>query len=154
VAGGRHNNSATDFIVEGVGGDHFYITDPDWKHLKRAVVQGQDTTPCCTLCCRREGDERRFSYTRRIVQQGAMQAPSPRRLPLQHRRERAHPLPPPPPADTTLLNLAVRAGDLRRRERHHLMFNSNNGWQQFDFHRLDTHTVDAACPAGSFFYLR
>jgi beta-phosphoglucomutase-like phosphatase (HAD superfamily) len=60
-----------------------------------------------------------------------------------------------PLPDNTLLNLPFAPGDLRAGENDiNLMFNSTNGWLQFDFHRLDTQPWTLPWPAGSLFYLR
>ncbi|MDD2460020.1 MAG: hypothetical protein PHT98_02935 [Kiritimatiellae bacterium] len=155
---GIDNNSATDFIVESQAGDHFYITDPDWKHLERAVVQGSDSNTVLHFVLSPEMIQNvTFSYSTRIVQQGCNAGtqptpPFPFSIGVNGRilYQSTTGLP-----DNTLLNLPFAPGDLRAGENDiNLMFNSTNGWLQFDFHRLDTQSWTLPWPAGSLFYLR
>lgn len=154
---GIDNNSAGEFIAENKTGDHFYITDPNWKNLERAIVQGSDSNTVLHFVLSPEMVSNvTFSYTTRIVQQGC----NPGTLPT-----------PPYPfsigvngrilyqstglPDNTLLNLPFVPGDLRPGENNiNLMFNSTNGWLQFDFHRLDTQPWELPWPGGSLLYLQ
>jgi len=155
---GLDNLSAgSDFEIEGSVGDDFYITDPNWKHLERAVVQGSDSNTVLHFVLSSEMvTNATFSYTTRIVQQG--------------RNPDTLPVPPYPFSigvngrilyqsatgvpDNTLVSIPFQPGDLRPGENSiNLMFNSTNGWLQFDFHRLNVATWELPWPGGTLFML-
>jgi len=155
---GIDNNSAAEFIMESQAGDHFYITDPVWTHLERAIVRGTDTNTVLHFVLSPEmASNVTFSYTTRIVQQGCSEGTQPE---------------PPYPfsigvngrilyqsttgvPNNTLITIPFAPDDLRAGENEiNLMFNSTNGWLQFDFHRLDTQPWKLPHPPGSFIYLR
>ncbi len=150
---GTNNNNAGEFIVESSAGDHFYITDPNWKHLERAVVQGSDTNTVLHFVLSPEMVTNHFfTYTTRVVQQGnnpntAPTPPFPFSIGVNDRiMVQSTGVP-----DNTLVNIPFERGDLRAGENTvNLMFNSTNGWLQFDFHRLEV----APWPSGMLFFLR
>lgn len=41
---GYDDNSQAEFSSEGAAPDDYYVTDPDWKHLERALTHGQPDT--------------------------------------------------------------------------------------------------------------
>ena len=154
---GIDNNSAGEFIAENKTGDHFYVTDPNWKNLERAIVQGSDSNTVLHFVLSPEMVSNvTFSYTTRIVQQGCNTGslptpPYPFSIGVNGRiLYQSTGLP-----DNTLLNLPFVPGDLRPGENDiNLMFNSTNGWLQFDFHRLDTQPWELPWPGGSLLYLQ
>ena len=150
---GTNNNSAAEFINEGQAGDHFYVTDPNWQHLERAVVQGSDSNTVLHFALSPEMlTKYPFTYTTRVVSQG----------------NNTGTLPTPPfpfsigvngrilyqsdgVQNNTLVNIPFQPGDLRAGANDiNLMFNSTNGWLQFDFHRLEV----APWPSGSLLFMR
>jgi len=155
---GTNNNSAGEFIVESSAGDHFYITDPIWTHLERAVVQGSDSNTVLHFSLSPEMVSNVvFSYTTRIVQQGCNTGTSPTppypfSIGVNGRilYQSTNGLP-----DNTLVKIPFQPGDLRAGANDiNLMFNSTNGWVQFDFHRLETETWTLPWPGGTLFFLR
>jgi len=155
---GTNNNSAGDFVAESNAGDHFYITDPNWQHLERAVVQGSDSNTVLHFALSPEMVSNvLFSYTTRIVQQGRNTGtlpapPYPFSIGVNGRilYQSANGVP-----DNTLVAIPFAPGDLRAGANDiNLMFNSTNGWLQFDFHRLETGTWNLPWPAGTLFFMR
>lgn len=154
---GTNNYSPGEFIGEGSAGDDFYITDPNWKHLERAIVQGSDSNTVLHFVLSPEMVSNVvFSYTTRVVSQG--------------RNTGTLPAPPYPfcigvngrilyqtttgVADNTLVTIPFAKGDLRSGDNAiNLMFNSTNGWIQFDFHRLDAEMWTIPWPDGILFSL-
>lgn len=150
---GTNNNSAAEFVVESAVGDHFYVTDPNLKHLERAVVQGSDTNTVLHFVLSPEMVTNHFfTYTTRVVQQGynagtMPTAPFPFSIDVNGQRMvQSSGVP-----DNTLVSIPFDRGDLKAGENTvNLMFNSTNGWLQFDFHRLEV----APWPGGLLFFLR
>ena len=155
---GTNNYSAGDFIAEASAGDHFYITDPNWQHLERAVVQGSDSNIVLHFDLSSEMVSNvLFSYTTRIVSQGRNTGtlpapPYPFSFGVNGRilYQSANGVP-----DNTLVTSPFVPGDLRAGANDiNLMFNSTNGWLQFDFHRQETGTWNLPWPAGTLFFMR
>lgn len=150
---GTNNNSATEFVNESSAPDDFYITDPNLQHLERAIVQGTDTNTVLHFVLSPELAARHFfTYSTRVVQQGRNTGtlpapPYPFSIGVNGRiLEQSAGVP-----DNTLISIPFARGDLQAGENTvNLIFNSTNGWLQFDFHRLEI----APWPVGTLLYMR
>ena len=152
-AGKDDNSASNDFAQENLAGDHFYVTDPDWKHLERAVVQGADSNTVLHFALSPEmKDTASFVYTTRVISQGSGTGTTP--LPpypfciavngdIRYRSEEGVP-------DGTYIDIPFAPGELRSGMNDiNLMFNSPNGWLQFDFHRLNVNLWELPNASGT-----
>ena len=143
---GIENMSQHEFNSESSAPDDFYITDPDWMHLERAIVYSDSRTETNTVLHFSLSPEiatnanARFAYTTRVVDQG------PRDI---------NPTPTHPfsiavngnilyqtggIADGAYVTIPFEPGQLRPgANRISLMIDTETtSWIQFDFHRLST----------------
>jgi hypothetical protein len=67
---GTDNNSASEFIVENNAGDDFYVTDPNWQHLERAITYGDTNTVLHFFLSPELAKKYYYTYTTRIIGQG------------------------------------------------------------------------------------
>jgi hypothetical protein len=135
------NQAGTDFSQEHPTNRVYWVTDTNWKHLARAVTYGQTNIVIHFNLSSQMVERTAFTYTTRIVQQGYGSGTQP--LPpypfsigmndrVVYQSETGVP-------DSTLIHIPFSPGDLRAGDNAiNLMFNSSNGWLQFDFHRLNT----------------
>lgn len=67
---GYENNNQSEFILESSVGDHFYVTDPNWQHLERALSYGDTNTVLHFFLSEELANKFYFTYTTRIIGQG------------------------------------------------------------------------------------
>ncbi len=138
---GYDNGSPSEFVVESQAADDFFVTDPNWQHMERAIAQGTETNTVLHFALSPELLAKyHFTYTTRIVSQGRNtgtlpEPPYPFSIGVNGRilYHSDSGLP-----DGTPVKIPFARGDLRDGANEiNLMFNSTNGWAQFDFHRLE-----------------
>jgi hypothetical protein len=151
------NRADTDFIQEAPQYRTYWVTDPDWKHLARAVTFVQTNILIHFNLSSQMVENADFAYTTRIVSQGRSAGTEP--VPpypfsigvngrVLYRSETGVP-------DNTLVTVPFTAGDLRGGDNAvNLMFDGSNGWLQFDFHRLDTVPWILPDLTGTLFFMR
>lgn len=67
---GYDNYSASEFILESSAGDNFYITDPNWQHMERALTYGDTNTVLHFVLSEELAQKYYYTYTTRIIGQG------------------------------------------------------------------------------------
>ena len=139
---GLEDNTSGEFVQESSLFGHYYITDPDWKHLERAVTFANTNTVIHFPLSASITSNATYTYTTRIVSQNASdtttlpQQPYPFSIAIND-----EPLYSSTTGVTngTYLNLPLPRAALRPGMNEvNLMFNATNGWLQFDFHRLQS----------------
>jgi len=69
---GIDNNSAGEFVIEGSVPDDFYVSDPDWQHLERALTSyGEPTINIHFALSSRLLSRYLYTYTTRVVSQSS-----------------------------------------------------------------------------------
>ena len=139
---GKEDNTSGEFIQESAVFDHYYITDPDWKHVERAVTFANTNTFIHFPLSASITSNATYTYTTRIVSQGAGNTTTPPQPPYPFSINiNDEPLYSSASGVTngTYLNLPLPRAALRPGMNEiNLMFNATNGWLQFDFHRLQS----------------
>ena len=130
---GTDNNSAGEFEAEWLAGDDFYITDPNLKHLERAITAGD---PDIDLHFNLSDVLAEFSYlytTRVVSQAGNDPANHPFDILVNGILAASYATQP----DNTQIDLLIGSDWLHAGDNViTLRYQSPNGWSQFDFHRL------------------
>lgn len=67
---GYDNGSTAEFIAESSAGDHFYVTDPNWQHVERAIAFGDTNTVLHFFLSDELAQKYYYTYTTRIIGQG------------------------------------------------------------------------------------
>lgn len=151
---GTDNGFTTDFSREDMAPNDFYVTDPDWTHVERAVSGGTETNTVLHFFLSPEMASRfRFTYSTRVINQGknigiTNEPPYPFCIGVNGRiLYQTAGVP-----NSTLVRLPFDSTDLRSGENTvNLMYTGPAGcWIGFDFHRLET----APWPGGTLLLMR
>jgi hypothetical protein len=67
---GYDNGSTSEFVLESSAGDHFYVTDPNWQHVERALTYGDTNTVLHFFLSEELAKKYYYTYTTRIIGQG------------------------------------------------------------------------------------
>lgn len=131
---GVEDNSQTEFIIESSAPDDYFVSDPNWMHLERALSSGDTNVMVHFTLSPELAAKQRFRYTTRIISQGdrtnhffsvefngaplGSYSPVPDGTYLSYVLDRSR----------------VKAGDNVFKVRYDSPY---VGWLQFDFHRLE-----------------
>ncbi len=140
---GYADYNQSEFSNESAAPDDFYVTDPDWKHVERAVVLGSDSNTVIHFSLSPELASKFFyTYTTRVIQQGGPNAVNqfPFSICINNRYTVSYPAQPDNTTITVPIGRAfIKAGD----NTINFMYNgpytweAGGGWLQLDFHRLE-----------------
>ena len=140
---GYDDNNQGEFSNEGEMPDDFYVTDPDWKHVERAVVRGSDSNTVIHFSLSQEmASKYLFSYTTRVIQQGG---PGPvYQFPFSICINNLYTTNYPAQPDNTIITVPIDRAFIKAGENTiNFMYNGpysaeeGGGWLQLDFHRLE-----------------
>jgi hypothetical protein len=67
---GYDNNTPSEFVLESSAPDDFYVTDPNWQHLERAISSGETNVNIHFSLSPELIQKYFFKYTTRIISQG------------------------------------------------------------------------------------
>lgn len=151
---GYENNSAGEFVIESGAGDHFYVTDPNWQDVERALTYADTNNVLHFVLSDELAKKYFFSYTTRIIGQGPSSLTNyPFSVSINGLYTKSF------PAQTNGTYITVpfdRSVMLAGENTINVMYDGpltsaeGGGYLQFDFHRL---TV-AEAPKGTLFFLR
>jgi hypothetical protein len=134
---GFDNNSQSEFSQEGTVPDDFYVTDPNWKHLERALTAGQPDTNLHFFL----SDElvnnlpegMAYLYTTEVISQNPSSG-NPFDVLLNGGLLGSFPA----LANNTTISLGLPFSLLQAGENIlTLQYQGTSGWTQFDYHRLE-----------------
>jgi len=127
---GYDNNTQSEFAAEGSVPDDYYVTDPNWKHLERALTAGQPHTNIHFNLSDVLSDYS-YLYTTEVIAQGGGDHP----FDVLVNGYLLASLPASP--DNTVWDLTVSGGWLHPGDNViTLRYGDTAGWLQFDYHRL------------------
>lgn len=136
---GYDDNSQAEFIAEGSAPDDFYVWDPNWQHLERAVtVSDPEVNLHFTLS--EELADFAYLYTTKIILQGGGNHP----IDILINGQLLASLPAQP--NGTYVNLFILPDQLRPGDNYLTLRYQDTvtGWVQFDFHRLSVFVPEPA----------
>ena len=138
---GTDDGKTADFSREDLAPNDFYVTDPDWKHMERAIVGSSESNTVLHFVLSPEMVAKyHFTYTTRVINQGWAEGitntpPYPFNIGVnQHILYQSAGV-----SNATLVKLRFDRGDLRAGENTiNLAYTGAAGcWVGFDFHRLE-----------------
>ncbi len=138
---GYDNGTQTEFITEGGAPDDFYVTDPEWQHLERAVT---DSDPSIRLHFNlsdelaNSPDDYYFVYTSEVISQGGGYHP----LDISVNGTLLKSFPASP--DHTKFSVSILSSLLNPGDNVIELLKGNigsGGWAQFDFHRFEVFLI-------------
>lgn len=151
---GTDNGSTADFSREDLAPNDFYVTDPDWTHVERAVSSGTESNTVLHFFLSSELASRfRFAYSTRIISQGKNAGitnapPYPFCIGVNGRilYQTAG------VSNSTLVRLTFDSGELHAGDNTvNVMYTGPSGcWVGLDFHRLEA----LPWPSGTLFFMR
>lgn len=138
---GADNNSQAEFRQEGLVPDDFYVTDPNWMHLERAVSMGSTNTILHFALSSELAQKYFYTYTTRIIGQGPSSLTNYAfSIGINNTFIKSYA----PQANGTLIRLPIDRSYIRSGENTiNLMYNGplttplGGGYLQFDFHRME-----------------
>ena len=149
---GFENNTQTEFVMESSVPDNYFVTDPNWKHVERALsYYGTNTHVLFTL-----SDAMRttcsFSYTTRIISQGDGGTNHAFSVGLNDTILQRFG----PQTNGTYITLPLETALIRPGNNAIKLFYDSPyvGYLQFDFHRLSVTPWTLPWPSGSLFSLQ
>jgi hypothetical protein len=152
---GFENNNNPEFSQESSVRTHFYVTEPTWTNVNRAVTYGTTNAFVHFTLSPEVKQKYRFTYTTRIIGQGGYAPPNifPFSININNLRMSNYPAVP----NGTYIKIPLEREDLVSGENViQLMYNGpltsgeGGGWLQFDFHRLNL----SLWPAGTLMFLQ
>lgn len=136
---GFDNNSQAEFSTESAAPDDFYVTDPNWKHLERALTAGDPQTNLHFNLSETLIDGLSYQYTTRVISQGGGSHP----FDVLVNGELLASLPGQP--NGTLLDFIIPSSMLQAGDNViSLVYGDTSGYMQFDFHRFQAAVPEPA----------
>ena len=150
---GYEDGNQAEFVNESAVGDHYYVTDPNWMHVERALTFGDTNLVLHFALSSELAKKYYFTYTTRIIGQGPSSLTNyPFSVSVNGLYSKSFPA----QANGTYVNIPVdRAVMLPGENTFNIMYNgplngTEGGWIQFDFHRLTL----AEAPKGTLLRIR
>ncbi len=132
---GTEDNNQTEFMVESGAPDDFFVTDPNWMHLERAITSGDTNVNVHFALSSELARKYFFSYKTCIIGQGPGNTNHAFSVDFNNTVLKSYPPQPNGTYITLPLDRAlVRAGDNVIKVRYD---GQVGGYLQFDFHRLE-----------------
>jgi hypothetical protein len=132
---GTNDNSKEEFIVEGSAPDDFYVTNPNWKHLERALTAGDPEIDIHFTLSPEMIAKYTYLYTTRVIEQESGH-PHPFTIGCNDTVIQTYPdngLP-----NGTLVSIPIPPELLLPGDNAiNLIYTGSSSYMQFDFHRLD-----------------
>lgn len=145
---GYEDDSQAEFIIESGAPDDFFVADPNWMHLERAITSGDTNVNVHFALSAEMASKYFFTYTTRITGQGPGGTNHAFSVDFNNTVLKSYtPVPNGTYLTLPLERALVRAGDNVIKVRYDGMI---GGYLQFDFHRLEV----AEAPKGSLILLR
>jgi len=132
---GYDNGSQAEFSTESAAPDDFYVTNPNWLHLERALTVGDPTIHLHFSLSSEMIKRYWYSYTTRVISQGDS-TPRPFSIGVNGTILKSTP----GVVNNTLVSVSI-PGDLLAAGDNtiNLIYNDTSSYMQFDFHRMELH---------------
>ena len=136
---GYDDDSQAEFAHEGSAPDDFYVWDPNWQHLERAVTPS-DPDIHLHFTLSDELADFAYLYTTKIIQQGGGAGTHPIDILINGQLLTALPAQP----NGTYVNLFILPDQLHAGDNYITLRyrGGSDGWVQFDFHRLTAYVPE------------
>ena len=134
---GYDDGSQAEFALESSAPDDFYVTNPNWQHLERAITRDDTNVNVHFSLSRELAEKYAFEYTTRIIGQGGASAPHAFSVDINQTTFASFA----PVQNGTLITLPLNRG-LLQADDNMVRFRYDgdptvSGYLQFDFHRLE-----------------
>ncbi len=147
VFGGGAGRTAP-FVIEGAAPDDFYVTNPDWSHMERAMTAGDPDINIHFELSDELAANYGFVYDMRVIQQGGTPSTHPFNMLVNGTLVRSMPA----QTNGTVVTMDIGSATLVGGDNTiTISYNDTGGWLQFDYHRLRVTTVP---PEGTVFIVR